>query len=95
MAKVDQKISSGSSTSADQRPNEKKGTRREIPGNLPYTPTHGRLAEALKSLIDAERPQHFNESFLDGVLNIRGGSARPIPPILKRTGLGSRLITSS
>lgn len=72
---------------SDQSPGEKKGTRREIPGNLPYTPTHGRLSEALKSLVEAERPQQFNESFLDSVLKIRGGSARPIPPLLKRMGL--------
>jgi len=76
-----------STTPSDQSPGEKKGTRREIPGNLPYTPTHGRLSEALKALIEAERPQQFNESFLDSVLKIRGGSARPIPPLLKRMGL--------
>lgn len=65
---------------------EKKGVRREIPGNLPYSVSHGRLSEALKGLIEAERPQKFNESFMDGVLKIRGGSSRPIPPILKRVG---------
>jgi hypothetical protein len=70
-----------------QNPGEKKGVRREIPGNLPYTGTYGGLSDALRKLVDAERPQHFNESFMDGVLGIRGGSSRPIPPILKRTGL--------
>ncbi|TRC70640.1 hypothetical protein FJV83_23690 [Mesorhizobium sp. WSM4307] len=71
----------------EQTPGEKKGTRREIPGNLPYTPAHGRLSDALKALVEAERPQQFNGSFLDSVLKIRGGSARPIPPLLKRMGL--------
>ena len=78
---------SSSKAQPEQTPGEKKGTRREIPGNLPYTPTHGRLSEALKTLVEAERPQQFNESFLDSVLKIRGGSARAIPPILKRMGL--------
>lgn len=66
---------------------EKKGSRREIPGNLPYTLAPGRLQEALKGLMEAERPQKFNEGFLDGVLQMRGGSARAIPPILKKVGM--------
>jgi hypothetical protein len=66
---------------------EAKGTRRTIPGNMPYTATHKRLGDALKALIDAERPPKFNEDFLGTVLKIRGGSGRPIPPILKRVGL--------
>jgi hypothetical protein len=74
-------------TAADTKtPSEKKGTRREIPGDIPYTPTHGRLSEALKALIDAERPPKFNESFLESYMRISGGTARAIPPILKRTG---------
>ncbi|TPM35447.1 DUF5343 domain-containing protein [Mesorhizobium sp. B2-3-5] len=84
---IQKEEASSSKTELDQTPGEKKGTRREIPGNLPYTPTHGRLSEALKALVEAERPQQFNESFLDTVLKIRGGSARPIPPLLKRMGL--------
>lgn len=68
-------------------PGEQKGVRREIPGGLPYTPATGRLSEALKGLISAERPQKFNEGFLDGILGMRGGSARAIPPILKKMGL--------
>lgn len=66
---------------------EQRGVRREIPGNLPYTASTGRLAEALRGLISAERPQKFNEGFLDGVLGMRGGSARTIPPIFKKVGL--------
>jgi len=66
---------------------EAKGTRRTIPGNMPYTATHKRLGDALKALIEAERPPKFNEDFLGTVLKIRGGSGRPIPPILKRVGL--------
>ena len=54
---------------------------------MPYTATHKRLGDALRALIDAERPPKFNEDFLGTVLKIRGGSGRPIPPILKRVGL--------
>lgn len=64
----------------------KKATRRQIPGNLPYTRAPGKLSDALKNIIDAERPQKFNRSFLEGVLKITGGSAAPIPPILKKVG---------
>jgi Family of unknown function (DUF5343) len=64
-----------------------KAAKREIPGNFPYTQATGKLADALKNLISAERPQKFNASFLDSVLKITGGSAAPIPPILKKCGM--------
>jgi len=54
---------------------------------MPYLGTYKRLGDALRGLINAERPQKFNEDFLGTVLQIRGGSARPIPPILKRVGM--------
>lgn len=61
-----------------------KTKRREIQGNLTYTISPGVLEKALKALRDAERPNTFNADFLEGVLHLSGGSARAVPPVLKR-----------
>jgi hypothetical protein len=63
-----------------------KPERRKIPGNLPYTAVHGALKKALGGLPASEKPPVFNTDFLDTVLQIRGGSNRPIPPIMKAMG---------
>lgn len=68
-------------------PKQPKAPKRDIPGNFPYSQAYGKLSDALKNLISAERPQKFNASFLDSVLKITGGSAAPIPPILKKCGM--------
>lgn len=64
-----------------------KRERRKIPGNFPYTTSAGVLRSALEKLPDAEKPSVFNNDFLGAVLGVTGGSARPIPPILKTVGL--------
>lgn len=61
--------------------------RREIPGNFPYTPSHGVLGKVLQKIIKSERPSRFDADFMSTVLSTSGGSARAIPPILKRAGL--------
>lgn len=61
---------------------EKK--RRTIPGNLTYTTTPGKLKSALEALIAAERPETFNKSYIETYLGVTGGSAAPIPSIMKR-----------
>ena len=63
---------------------EKQAARREIPGNLPYTTTPGKFKEILESIIRAERPPKFSGDFMESVLGFSGGSARSVPPILKR-----------
>ncbi|MEH3061386.1 MAG: DUF5343 domain-containing protein [Methylobacterium radiotolerans] len=60
--------------------------RREIPGNFTYTTAFGPLKKALEGIIVAERPSKLSGDFLGTVLKITGGSAKPIPPILKRMG---------
>jgi hypothetical protein len=62
-------------------------SRRKIPGNLPYTPSAGVLARILEKLPIVEKPNVFNTDFLSTVLGATGGSARPIIPIFKATGL--------
>jgi|GEM_PF-7121986 len=61
-----------------------KPKRRAIPGNFTYTTTPGKLKIALQNLIDAERPDVFNKSFIETYLSVSGGSAAPIPNIMKR-----------
>lgn len=68
-------------SSAKQEPDKK---RRVIPGNLTYTTTPGKLKTALQNLIAAERPETFNKAFIETYLGVSGGSAAPIPNILKR-----------
>lgn len=59
---------------------------RAIPGNFSYTPSHGRLRDALNGIIKAERPDKVSGDFVETVLGVSGGSGRAIPPILKRIG---------
>ncbi len=60
--------------------------RREIRGNLPYTTSYGALKKVLDGIIGAERPDKFSADFMATIMKVTGGSARPIPPILKRMG---------
>lgn len=62
-------------------------TRRKIPGGFPYTLSPGVLARVLEKLPISEKPGIFTQDFLGTVLGVTGGSARPIIPILKATGL--------
>lgn len=60
--------------------------RREIPGNLPYLTASGTLKKVLDKIIEAQRPDRFNQDFLENVLKLTGGGARATIPILKRMG---------
>ena len=59
---------------------------REIAGNFTYTTSSGSLKRALEGITVAERPDKFSSDFMSTILKVSGGSARPIPPILKRMG---------
>lgn len=58
--------------------------KREIKGGLPYSTAPGAFKKALDAMIVAERPERFSGDFMATVLKISGGSARPIPPMLKK-----------
>lgn len=73
-------------TSKKEAADAKKKTQRKIPGNFSYTPTPGKLKEALENLVRAERPDKFGRTFVETVLGVKGGSAAPVTPILKRVG---------
>lgn len=67
-------------------PSTKKSERREIPGGVPYSTSPGVFKTALDRMITAERPERYSGDFMATVLKIRGGSSRPVPPLLKKMG---------
>jgi hypothetical protein len=68
-------------TEVIEKPPEKK---REIKGGLPYSTAPGAFKKALDGIIVAERPDRFSNDFMVTVLKVSGGSARPVPPMLKK-----------
>lgn len=70
---------------AENSSTEKERTeRREIKGGLPYTNSPGVLKKALELIVTAERPDKFSVNYMETILKITGGSARAIPPFLKK-----------
>ncbi len=57
---------------------------------LPYMATYGVIAKVLDKIKTAPAPERFTQDFLATKLGLKGGSAKPIIPFLKRIGfLGS------
>jgi hypothetical protein len=81
MANDSSPTTQSSANAPAEKPAEKK---REIQGGLPYSTAPGTFKKALDALIVAERPDRFTGDFMKTVLKISGGSARPIPPLLKK-----------
>jgi len=52
---------------------------------LPYVVSTGSLTKALEKIQSAATPGRFTQEFL-ATLGMKGGSARPVIPFLKRTG---------
>lgn len=53
---------------------------------LPYHPSPGMVTKVLDKIIEAKMPDRFTVDFLGTKLGFKGGSARPIIPLLKRIG---------
>jgi Family of unknown function (DUF5343) len=53
---------------------------------LPYVTAYGNITKALQRIQAAATPPRFTQDFLATKLNLKGGSARPVIPFLKRTG---------
>lgn len=53
----------------------------------PYVNAYGNIGKALKKIKEAQVPSRFTQDFLATKLGLKGGSARPLIPFLKRTGL--------
>lgn len=47
---------------------------------------YGYITKALNGIKSAATPERFSQDFLATVLNLKGGSPRPVIPFLKRTG---------
>jgi hypothetical protein len=63
-----------------------KATKKVIKGNLPYTQAPGVFKKTLEGIITAGQPERFTSNFMDTVLGVSGGSARFVPPLLKKMG---------
>lgn len=53
---------------------------------LPYMATPGTISKVLDKIIEAKTPERFTIDFLGTKLGFKGGSSRPIIPLLKRIG---------
>ncbi|HZT35459.1 MAG TPA: DUF5343 domain-containing protein, partial [Nitrososphaera sp.] len=57
---------------------------------VPYVFAYGNITKALEKIQQAATPGRFTQDFLGTKLGLKGGSARPVIPFLKRIGfLGS------
>ncbi len=54
--------------------------------SIPSVTAYGNLTKALERIKTASTPPRFTQDFLSTKLNLKGGSARPVIPFLKRTG---------
>lgn len=58
--------------------------------NPPFVTAYGNITKALNKIQAAATPPRFTQDFLATKLDLKGGSAKPVIPFLKRTGfLGS------
>jgi Family of unknown function (DUF5343) len=55
--------------------------------SVPYVPSYGNITKALQAIQKAQTPDRFTVDFLETKLGLKGGSARPVIPFLKKTGL--------
>lgn len=54
--------------------------------SLPYMNAYGRIKTALEKIKTAATPERFTQEYLADTLGMKGGSARPVIPYLKRIG---------
>lgn len=54
--------------------------------NLPYLTSQPGLKKVLDKIKEAGTPDKFNEKYLNDKFNMHGGSAKVMPPFLKRIG---------
>lgn len=73
-----------SETAGESGADRAKPDRREIKGGIPYVTSPGVLKKTLELIIPAERPDNFSGNFMSTILKLTGGSARAVPPFLKK-----------
>lgn len=54
--------------------------------SLPFMTGYGRIKTALEKIQTAATPERFTQEYLADTLGMKGGSARPVIPYLKRVG---------
>jgi len=84
MADSSSEAEPGSDAGTGASGSKDKNEQREIKGGLPYSTSPGVLKKALELIITAERPDKFSANYMATVLNLTGGSARAVPPFLKK-----------
>jgi hypothetical protein len=57
-----------------------------MPDYPPYMNAPGTLTRALQQIKAAATPDRFTYDYMENTLGLKGGSARPVVPFLKRTG---------
>lgn len=55
-------------------------------GKVPYVAAYGNITKALEAIQKAQTPERFTQDFLSTKLGLKGGSARPVIPFLKKAG---------
>jgi hypothetical protein len=53
---------------------------------IPYVQAYGNITKALQKIQAASTPDRFTQDFLATKLDMKGGSAKPVIPFLKRIG---------
>lgn len=53
---------------------------------IPYVAAYGNITKALEKIKKASTPAKFSQDFLATKLDMKGGSAKPVIPFLKKTG---------
>lgn len=81
-----EKSEKAAEASAPSTEEKEKQAPRKIGGNIPYVSSPGVFKKALDGIITAEKPESFNINFLETILKLSGGSARAVPPQLKKMG---------
>lgn len=84
MAEEQAAASGTSAEDANQNGEKAKGERREIKGGIPYSTAPQTVKKALDLIVSAERPDKFSSDFMSTILKMSGGSARTVPPFLKK-----------
>lgn len=54
--------------------------------SIPYVAAYGNITKALQAIQKAQTPDRFTQDFLATKLGLKGGSARPVIPFLKKIG---------
>jgi len=84
MANTESGTSGDATAKAAVDSGKEKSDRREIKGGIPYSTSPGVLKKALELIIPAERPDQFGANYMATILKLSGGSARAVPPFLKK-----------